>query len=114
MIRAVRLEAAWDDPGPTALQARELLREENQYSRDVVQLIPGGRWLLVGTSESPGRVDYYDLDRKNPSPRVLISPSKLTGPGGPNVIHVDMRHSPVLSFNLLTLYDDWGKFFYAS
>ncbi len=74
---------------------------ELQEETRCLSLIPGGRWLLA--FRTTGFIDYYDLDAKEPSPKLLSEPT----PGdnrdlGPVQVALSMnKEAPVLEFTLV-------------
>lgn len=107
VFKAIRLEEVWSEPDPTSVRKRELHRDD---AYRVANLIPGGRWLLWGTRKDPGRIDYYDLEVEDFSPRVLVAPSDRTGPGSPTIMALSIEEdAPIFPFQMVIFYVEWGK-----
>lgn len=66
---------------------------------ETCSLVSGGRWFLAAHKKA-GFIDYYDLDAKNPLPRVLnIGNAGYTG--FVDLLVISINHEvPTLDFNL--------------
>lgn len=107
VTKQVHLEKNWTSPAPTPRQLREL-EVGTLYS--FVELIPGGRWMILGTCEVNGRLLYCDLDSSTPELKTLIEDDERTGPGHPRMISICMNgDSEILEFEMALIYECGGE-----
>lgn len=101
VVRAVKLEDVWTSANPTPVRRTQLRRPD---ASSIQQLLPGGRWLLLGTSDAADGIDYFDLDEKEPKPRPLILPEDIVGKGDIAELAIDIQENvSLLTFELALL-----------
>lgn len=100
VAQAVRVERGWSRrrlvPPRTVL-----LQAEPGW---MVDLVPGGRWFLTGTTDKSGRVLYYDRDNPTLPSRTLIS---LVTPDGADAREFTLQvvqESTPLIFDLVVVF----------
>ncbi|KAG9050070.1 hypothetical protein FS837_007823 [Tulasnella sp. UAMH 9824] len=104
--KQVRLERIWTGNNATPVRREEISHPSKKARVPLLELIPGGRWLIQNDEEGLGRLLYCDLDAPDRDLRTLLEHGRSGDPVAINIA-ID-KHADGLELDIAVVFSQKG------
>ncbi|KAG8986237.1 hypothetical protein FRB90_004134 [Tulasnella sp. 427] len=105
----VQLERVWTSGNPAPVRKEEIQHSSGKAHVSLLELVPGGRWLIQNDEDGSGRLLYHDLNTPRSEPRCLVEHKHAGDPIAINLAHDKAAHR--LEFDMAVVFCHEGKCF---